>query len=45
VGRPRSDALVPIVYDESHRLAHHDMRTERAGHSLQTTVLVTGPDP
>ena len=34
------DALVPIVYDELHRLAHHDMRTERAGHTLQTTALV-----
>ena len=28
--------LAPIVYDELHRLAHH----ERAGHSLQTTALV-----
>jgi RNA polymerase sigma-70 factor (ECF subfamily) len=34
------DALVPIVYDELHRLAHHYMRTERAGHTLQTTALV-----
>ena len=34
------DALVPIVYDELHRLAHHYMRTERAGHTLQTTALI-----
>jgi RNA polymerase sigma factor (TIGR02999 family) len=34
------DALVPIVYGELHRLAHHYMRTERAGHTLQTTALV-----
>jgi RNA polymerase sigma factor (TIGR02999 family) len=34
------EALVPIVYDELHRLAHHYMRTERAGHTLQTTALV-----
>ena len=31
---------MPIVYDELHRLAHHYMRRERAGHSLQTTALV-----
>jgi RNA polymerase sigma-70 factor (ECF subfamily) len=34
------EALVAIVYDELHRLAHHYMRTERAGHTLQTTALV-----
>jgi RNA polymerase sigma factor (TIGR02999 family) len=34
------DALLPIVYDELHRLAHHYMRIERAGHTLQTTALV-----
>ena len=32
--------LIPIVYDELRRLAHHYMRRERAGHSLQTTALV-----
>jgi RNA polymerase sigma factor (TIGR02999 family) len=32
--------LVPIVHDELRRLAHHYMRRERAGHSLQTTDLV-----
>ena len=34
------DRLVPLVYDELRRLAHHHMRRERAGHSLQTTALV-----
>ena len=39
---PDSDAaeLVPIVYEELRRLAHHYMRGERAGHTLQTTALV-----
>jgi RNA polymerase sigma factor (TIGR02999 family) len=32
--------LTPIVYDELHRLAHHYLKGERAGHSLQTTALV-----
>ena len=34
------DALVPIVYEELRRLAHHYMRGEHAGHTLQTTALV-----
>jgi RNA polymerase sigma-70 factor, ECF subfamily len=32
--------LTPIVYAELRRLAHHYMRREQAGHSLQTTALV-----
>jgi RNA polymerase sigma-70 factor, ECF subfamily len=32
--------MTPIVYKELHRLAHHFMRREREGHSLQTTALV-----
>jgi RNA polymerase sigma factor (TIGR02999 family) len=32
--------LMPVVYRELHRLAHHYMRNERAGHTLQTTALV-----
>ena len=32
--------LTPIVYNELRRLAHHYMKRERAGHSLQTTALV-----
>lgn len=34
------ERLVPIVYEELRRLAHHYMRGERAGHTLQTTALV-----
>ena len=34
------DRLVPIVYEELRRLAHHYMDGERAGHTLQTTALV-----
>jgi len=32
--------MTPIVYKELRRLAHHFMRRERDGHSLQTTALV-----
>lgn len=34
------DKLVPLVYEEPHRIAHHYMNGERAGHTLQTTALV-----
>jgi RNA polymerase sigma-70 factor, ECF subfamily len=34
------DRLVPLVYDELHRLAHLFMAREHAGHTLQTTALV-----
>lgn len=34
------DKLIPIVYQELHRLAAHYMRKENAGHTLQTTALV-----
>lgn len=34
------ERLLPIVYNELRRLAHHYMRGERAGHTLQTTALV-----
>jgi RNA polymerase sigma factor (TIGR02999 family) len=34
------DQLMPIVYDELHRLAQHYMRLERSGHTLQTTALI-----
>jgi RNA polymerase sigma factor (TIGR02999 family) len=34
------ERLVPVVYAELRRLAHHYMRGERAGHTLQTTALV-----
>ena len=32
--------LTPLVHKELHRLAHHYMRLERAGHTLQTTALI-----
>jgi RNA polymerase sigma factor (TIGR02999 family) len=35
------DRLTPLVYDELRRLAHRYMRHERAGHTLQTTALVS----
>jgi len=38
--RAALDQLVPLVYDELRRLAHHYMRQERDGHTLQTTALV-----
>lgn len=34
------DKLMPLVDRELHRLAHHYMRRENAGHTLQTTALV-----
>jgi RNA polymerase sigma factor (TIGR02999 family) len=39
----RSDAapqLMPLVYDELHRLAGRQMRRERSDHTLQATALV-----
>ncbi len=32
--------LMPIVYSELRRLAHHQMRQQTPGHPLQTTALV-----
>ena len=34
------DKLIPLVHEELRRLAHHYMRQERPGHSLQTSALV-----
>ncbi|MGH9351583.1 MAG: sigma-70 family RNA polymerase sigma factor [Terriglobia bacterium] len=34
------DKLMPLVYNELHRLAQRYMAGERAGHTLQTTALV-----
>ena len=34
------DKLMPLVYKELRRLAHHYMRRERPGHTLQTTAIV-----
>src|SRR5262245_47041051 len=35
--------MTPLVYEELHRLAHHYMSGETAGHTLQTTPLVNEP--
>ena len=34
------EELLPLVERELHRLAHHYMSRERAGHTLQTTALI-----
>jgi RNA polymerase sigma-70 factor (ECF subfamily) len=34
------DRLMPVVYRELRRIASHQMRGERAGHTLQPTALV-----
>ena len=34
------DQLMPLVYEELHRLANRHLRRERPGHTLQTTALV-----
>src|SRR5271157_4234434 len=34
------ERLIPLVYEELHRLAHHYMAGERPGHTLQTTALL-----
>jgi RNA polymerase sigma factor (TIGR02999 family) len=32
--------LMPLVYEELRRLAHHHLKSERADHTLQSTALV-----
>ena len=34
------DRVIPLVYQELRRLAHRQMRRERASHTLQTTALI-----
>lgn len=34
------DRLVPLVYDDLRRIAHRQLRTERSGHTLNTTAVV-----
>lgn len=34
------DQLLPLVYQELRRLAHHQLQQERGNHSLQATALV-----
>ncbi len=38
--RAALNELLPLVFDELHRLAHAYLRRERAGHTLQPTALV-----
>jgi len=38
--RDALDHLMPIVYDQLRRIAHGQLRSERAGHTLNTTALV-----
>lgn len=38
--RQALDRLMPLVYEELRRVAHHRMQGERPGHPLQTTALV-----
>jgi RNA polymerase sigma factor (TIGR02999 family) len=38
--RDALEALMPLVYDELRRLAHHYLRQERLDHTLQSTALV-----
>lgn len=38
--RSARERLMPLVYEELRRLAHHYMRGERQNHTLQTTGLV-----
>lgn len=38
--REAMDALLPLIYDELRRVAHHHLRNERPDHTLQTTALV-----
>lgn len=33
-------SLIPLVYDELRRVAHHYLQKERVGHTLQSTALV-----
>lgn len=34
------DRLLPVVYDELRRIAHHELQRERADHTLSTTDVV-----
>ena len=34
------DGVMPLVYDELHRIASRYLRRERVGHTLQTTALI-----
>lgn len=34
------EQLMPVVYDELHRMAKHYMQSQPSGHTLQTTALI-----
>lgn len=34
------DELIPVVYDQLHRIARHHLRGERYGHQLQASALI-----
>jgi RNA polymerase sigma factor (TIGR02999 family) len=38
--RKALEAILPLVYNELRRLAHHHLRQQRPNHTLQTTALV-----
>ncbi len=38
--RSALDRLLPLVYDHLHRVAEHELRRERVGHTLSPTALV-----
>jgi RNA polymerase sigma factor (TIGR02999 family) len=38
--RAALDALLPLVYDELRRVAHHHLKNERPDHTLQSAALV-----
>ena len=38
--REAAAQLIPLVYDELHRIAEHHLRLERPNHTLQPTALV-----
>lgn len=38
--RDAADSVLPIVYDELHRIAHRYMSRENPGHTLQTSGLI-----
>lgn len=38
--RKALEAILPLVYDELHRLARYRLRQQRPNHTLQTTALV-----
>lgn len=39
-GRTAVDEMVPVIYEELRRIAHHRLRAEQTGHTLGTTGLV-----